>query len=183
MILINLFDFSVFQDRYADSKRSDELFLVAFQCPQLLLKNVHEFMSVIKVLLSGDVELYPGPPTTRNNSQTQPAGLEELPGNDDSEPVMPCLGFLKNALRKMKKANSAYLNSIQCLSITLEKINEKVTSMSECLVCVEIMVESLESLRNDVALEKNQKCNKRKRSQINPARAILRAEHAGITFF
>lgn len=38
MILINLFDFSVFQDRYADSKRSDELFLVAFQCPQLLLK-------------------------------------------------------------------------------------------------------------------------------------------------
>lgn len=107
MILINLFDFSVFQDRYADSKRSDELFLVAFQCQQLLLKNVHEFMSVIKVLLSGDVELYPGPPTTRNNSQTQPAGLEEIPGNDDSEPVMPCLGFLKNALRKMKKANSA----------------------------------------------------------------------------
>lgn len=121
MKLTNLFDFCVFQVRYGHSKRSDDLFLVVFPCPQLFSENVHECMSVIKGLLSGDVEINPGPPTTGNNSQTQPADREETRGNTDSEPVMAMLRDLKARSSKIEEGQLRILNSIQSLSITQAK--------------------------------------------------------------
>ncbi|XP_054922799.1 uncharacterized protein [Dermacentor andersoni] len=70
MLFTNVFRFFILQVSPVSSKRSNDIFLVMLPCPQALLENVCQCYCVLKLLLSGDVELNPGPGhSTRTNPQ------------------------------------------------------------------------------------------------------------------
>nr|XP_050046516.1 uncharacterized protein LOC126543441 [Dermacentor andersoni] len=61
MLFTNVFRFFILQVSPVSSKRSNDIFLVMLPCPQVLFENVCQCYCVLKLLLSGDVELNPGP--------------------------------------------------------------------------------------------------------------------------
>nr|XP_037285107.1 uncharacterized protein LOC119178048 [Rhipicephalus microplus] len=109
----------------APSKRSNNAFLVVFPCPQVLLQHVNECFDVLKLLLSGDVELNPGPTKPR-----------------------------QGGTQLIEDGQARILNSIGSLTSKHAELNATVTNISERLSSMENRVEVLEEHAEDITTVK-----------------------------
>ncbi|XP_077528389.1 uncharacterized protein LOC144140033 [Haemaphysalis longicornis] len=146
MRLTNVFRLCLLQVSEAPSKRSNNAFLVVFPCPQVLLQHVNECFYVLKLSLSGDVELNPRPNKTR-----QGAGqASEAPPQPTNDVVITMLRDLTARSTLIEEGQVRILDSIGSLTSKHAELNATVTSISERLGSMKSRLEVLEAHAEDL---------------------------------
>lgn len=150
MRLTNVFRLCLLQVSEAPSKRSNNAFLVVFPCPQVLLQHVNECFDVLKLLLSGDVELNPGPTKPRQGG-TQ---VSEVPPEPTTDVVITMLRDLTARSKLIEDGQARILDSIGSLTSKHAELNATVTNISERLSSMENRFEVLEEHAEDITTVK-----------------------------